>query len=255
MVDESVAPERRDFYVYALFREDGTPFYVGKGKGRRCRVHLFPSVMNRTPKAHIIRRMLEAGHGIKIEKLAEGLTEAEAFATERETIARIGRRPHGPLWNFTDGGDGASGVQKGPGWCERASEWSRRAWRERPEMRQKAAERCSTPEFQAASIAYWADPENRRAAAERAKARLAAEADDPAKRETRRKAHARGWTEEAKRAAAERARMRAAERRADPEQRAALSAAHKAYWAANPQARRAQAERARAQMLKRYARE
>lgn len=112
MVDATVSQERCDFYVYILPREDDTPFYVGKGKGRRWKDHLLPSAARHNPyKTAIIRKMAAAGQPLRVIKIAEGLTEPAAFALERETIAKIGRHPKGPLTNLTDGGDGSTGLR------------------------------------------------------------------------------------------------------------------------------------------------
>jgi len=47
-------------------------------------------------------------------KLHEGLTEVVAHNYEVTLIAAIGRKPHGPLVNETDGGEGASGYKFKP---------------------------------------------------------------------------------------------------------------------------------------------
>jgi hypothetical protein len=85
------------FYVYAFFRKDGTPYYIGKGEGRR---------INR-PTGR--RFKLPPKDQRKI--LVGGLTEAEAFEYEIALISLLGRKDQGTgcLRNFTDGGDGASG--------------------------------------------------------------------------------------------------------------------------------------------------
>jgi len=96
------------YYVYILSREDGTPFYVGFGKGNRWLDHerSCKSKERDSHRSRIIRGMLESGVSIPKVKLAEGLTRDEAVALEIRTIAEIGREPLGPLVNQTAGGDG-----------------------------------------------------------------------------------------------------------------------------------------------------
>lgn len=113
MQPDQAAPQRADFYVYILFRENGVPFYVGKGRGRRLAAH--ECAARRGAKGHrfsIIRDLLARGLGVECRKVHEGLTDAEAIALEVAWIAEIGRKVHGgPLVNETDGGDGMSGYQ------------------------------------------------------------------------------------------------------------------------------------------------
>lgn len=99
---------RRDFYVYALLLADGvTPFYIGKGKGRRWLIHESPChLRGNGHRSNVIKKLLrEIGQVPKI-KIAENLTEAEAHASEVKLIAIFGRHPNGPLVNKTDGGEG-----------------------------------------------------------------------------------------------------------------------------------------------------
>lgn len=84
------------FYTYAYLREDGTPYYIGKGKGKRA-----------FQKAHNVSRPPRN----RILFLKRNLTEEEAFRHEIYMIAVFGRKDIGTgiLYNFTDGGEGASG--------------------------------------------------------------------------------------------------------------------------------------------------
>jgi hypothetical protein len=98
-----------DYYVYLLSRLNGVPFYVGMGRGRRWLQHEGQAKRGeRSHKAHIIRKILREASEIPKKKIAEGLTFGEAIAMEINFIARIGRRPHGPLVNATPGGEGRS---------------------------------------------------------------------------------------------------------------------------------------------------
>ena len=90
---------RKDFYVYAYLREDGTPYYIGKGKNRR--------VFNKS------NRTTPAPPKDRILIILENLTEEQAFANEKDFIAWYGRKDNGTgiLRNLTDGGEGQSGYR------------------------------------------------------------------------------------------------------------------------------------------------
>ena len=86
------------FYTYAYLREDGTPYYVGKGTGDRWKLKHRQGFI-KVPSAD------------RVLFLKEDLTEAQAFAHERYMIAVLGRKDLGTgcLRNLTDGGEGTSG--------------------------------------------------------------------------------------------------------------------------------------------------
>lgn len=85
------------FYTYAYLREDRTPYYVGKGKGRRI-YQTIGKPCNKPPKNRIIF-------------LKQNLSEEEAFKHEIYMIFVYGRKDLGTgiLRNKTNGGEGISG--------------------------------------------------------------------------------------------------------------------------------------------------
>jgi hypothetical protein len=104
-------PEHSDYYVYVIFRPNGEPCYVGKGRGQRVNRHARGDSHN----SHLAR--LYAKHGeLPIWKAQAGLTNGEAIKTEKALIAALGRADKGigPLVNFTDGGEGMAGHIQSP---------------------------------------------------------------------------------------------------------------------------------------------
>jgi NUMOD3 motif len=102
------AMNNSDYYIYALFRETGEPFYIGKGRKRRWDMHEWHARRgDKGRRFAIIRSMFAQGLGeVPKAKLHEGLTASIASDYEIALIAAIGRYPHGPLVNQSAGGEG-----------------------------------------------------------------------------------------------------------------------------------------------------
>ena len=89
-----------NYYTYAYLRENGTPYYIGKGIGKRA-----------WSKRHNVHLPTDPA---RIQIMQDGLTNNEAKVLEIELIARYGRKDLGTgiLRNQTSGGDGANLVGK-----------------------------------------------------------------------------------------------------------------------------------------------
>lgn len=87
------------FYHYLYLREDGTPYYSGKGSGKRA-----------WSKDHNINLPIDSN---RIIITHWELTEVWAYALERWYIRWYGRKDVGTgiLRNRTDGGEGSSGTK------------------------------------------------------------------------------------------------------------------------------------------------
>ena len=109
----------KEYYTYAYLREDGTPYYIGKGKGRR----IFDKE-NRTscPVPKDKNRIIF---------LKQNLTEEQAFIHEIYMISVFGRKNNGTgiLRNLTDGGEGFSSIAMKEFW-EKRKQKKLNEWRE-----------------------------------------------------------------------------------------------------------------------------
>jgi len=103
-------PRKPGKYQYGAVQCDYEPFYIGKGTGYRCKKHIYRTE-NKIKSNKINKIIKETGKKPIIVKLFDNLTEQEAFKKEIELISLIGRYDLklGPLTNYTDGGEGASG--------------------------------------------------------------------------------------------------------------------------------------------------
>ena len=95
---EIIYQDPNRFYVYVFLREDRSPYYIGKGTGKRAWSNSRRKVSPPADKSRIVL-------------LKENLSEQEAFDHEIELIKFHGRKDNGTgiLRNLTDGGEGKSG--------------------------------------------------------------------------------------------------------------------------------------------------
>jgi len=231
-----------EFYVYCLFRLDGRPCYIGKGKGDRFTYHFKPKE-RRNP--HLVSIIEKAGGALPVVLLHSGLDERTAFEYEKIFITTIGRELRGgPLVNLTDGGEGTAGVKFTAESRERVRQVVKAQWGD-PEVKserlrkQKKITSETKEKIRAAMLAHYSDPKSReklRAAQSfrgseefktKLRARFAELKEDPA------------WREKSKaaRSAAQQAVWRDPEVRArratgakDPGYRATQSEAAKKRW-------------------------
>ena len=91
------------FYIYIHRKPDGTPFYVGKGHGKRAYKRT-----NRNP--HHTAILAKYGDAVIID-IINAESEQHAFQLEREHIAMFRNQGY-RLANQTDGGEGHLGYRK-----------------------------------------------------------------------------------------------------------------------------------------------
>ena len=89
------------FYVYVHSRlSSGTPFYVGKGRGRRA--------YSSDSRSKFWRAVVAKNGGRTVSFIGRDMDEELAFLVESESIDKL-RRCGASLVNLTDGGDGPKG--------------------------------------------------------------------------------------------------------------------------------------------------
>jgi hypothetical protein len=98
-----MASGKNIYYIYSYLREDHSPYYIGKGSGKRAYTKGPKEVKPPRDKS-------------RVKIIKADLTEEEAFLLEKLYILMFGRVDLGTgiLRNKTDGGDGSSGVIVSP---------------------------------------------------------------------------------------------------------------------------------------------
>jgi hypothetical protein len=107
-------PRKPGNYVYSEFEFQFEPFYIGKGRNHRYRIHLLKvkgGSYKNLPKYNKIKKILDSGMDPIIIKYKMDLHEKDSFDLEKNMIKSIGRKDlnNGPLTNLSDGGEGNGG--------------------------------------------------------------------------------------------------------------------------------------------------
>jgi hypothetical protein len=165
-----IRSKRLSYYVYVLFRPwDGSPCYVGKGRGNRWASHECLGLQHPNPHlANIFAKAQRLGLQMIKKKAHKNLSEQQAFDAEINLIASIGRGKLGPLVNMTDGGEGVSGYSPSQEMRDYFRGVTKRSW-QNPKCRaqrvagiKRALADPVVKKARAAKIkAVWDDPKKR----------------------------------------------------------------------------------------------
>jgi hypothetical protein len=194
------------FYVYVDYRkDDGKPFYVGKGITRRIKN------LKRNP----LHTNIKNKHGIIREIVFESHDEQEVFNKEIQLIQELQTHiDHGNGGaNLTLGGDGPSGYKFTEEQREKTSKMNKSSW-ENLEIRKKRIESCKktreTPEYKRkiseVNMAKWQNKDYREKTTESLKKSW----EDPERKKYASKFRKKYWE--------------------DPERRAMMSESVKKQW-------------------------
>lgn len=120
-----------DYYVYAYLREDGSPYYIGKGSAGRAWIKHNEGV---NPPKDLT----------KIIILEHKLSDVGALAIERRMIRWYGRKDleTGILRNKSDGGDGPAGRRVTHLEKEQKRKQMKQWWDENSQEKEKRRETC-----------------------------------------------------------------------------------------------------------------
>ena len=85
-------PRKEGPYTYGKWKFSHEPFYIGKGKGKRCTAHTSKSERKYNPhKERIIAKL----HRLQLEPVIvikrKGLLDADALELEKKLIEAVGR--------------------------------------------------------------------------------------------------------------------------------------------------------------------
>lgn len=86
-----------NFYVYVYYHKN-IPFYVGKGKGNRFKIHLkkcIKSIPGKNPFYDKIKKLISVGELPEIEIIENNLTESDALKLERLIELKFGTKKNG----------------------------------------------------------------------------------------------------------------------------------------------------------------
>lgn len=100
-------------YIYDDLLFNYEPFYVGRGKNNRYKVHTQKYKLNLKSKKNLkINNILENNLNPIIYFYSTGITFENSLILEKEIISKIGREKlnNGPLTNLTSGGQGVLGL-------------------------------------------------------------------------------------------------------------------------------------------------
>lgn len=105
-------PRKPGNYKYGNYVFDFLPVYIGKGNIQQNRKYKH---LNKSCNRHLsnfLKSIINAGINPIIRSIYNNITESVALTKEVELIQLIGRKniKKGPLYNFTDGGEGMSGM-------------------------------------------------------------------------------------------------------------------------------------------------